>query len=43
MRSRIAETLGIELERVSVRFKTAGKAGPAGEGCSAESQAIVTL
>jgi len=41
--SRIAETLGIELERVSVKFKTAGKVGPVGEGRSAESQAIVTL
>ena len=43
MRVRIAETLGIETERVSVKFKTAEKVGPVGEGRSAESQAIVTL
>ena len=43
MRDRIAETLGIERERVSVKFKTAEKVGPVGEGRSAESQAIVTL
>jgi len=43
MRGRIAETLGIETERVSVKFKTAEKVGPVGEGRSAESQAIVTL
>jgi len=43
MRTRIAETLGIELDRVSVKFKTAEKVGPVGEGRSAESQAIVTL
>jgi len=43
MRGRIAETLGIEMDRVSVKFKTAEKVGPVGEGRSAESQAIVTL
>ena len=43
MRGRIAETLGIETERVSVKFKTAEKVGPVGEGRSAESQAVVTL
>ena len=43
MRVRIAETLGIESDRVSVKFKTAEKVGPVGEGRSAESQAIVTL
>jgi 2-C-methyl-D-erythritol 2,4-cyclodiphosphate synthase len=43
MRVRIAKTLGIETDRVSVKFKTAEKVGPVGEGRSAESQAIVTL
>ncbi|HKA00188.1 MAG TPA: 2-C-methyl-D-erythritol 2,4-cyclodiphosphate synthase [Candidatus Solibacter sp.] len=43
IRERIAHTLGIELDRVSVKFKTAEKVGPVGEGRSAESQAIVTL
>ncbi len=43
MRSRLADALGLELDRVSVKFKTAEKVGPVGEGRSAESQAIVTL
>jgi len=43
MRGRIAATLGIGMDRVSVKFKTAEKVGPVGEGRSAESQAIVTL
>jgi 2-C-methyl-D-erythritol 2,4-cyclodiphosphate synthase len=43
IRQRIAETLQVELDRVSVKFKTAEKLGPVGEGRSAESQAIVTL
>ena len=43
IRERLAETLGLELDRVSVKFKTAEKVGPVGEGRSAESQAIVTL
>jgi 2-C-methyl-D-erythritol 2,4-cyclodiphosphate synthase len=43
IRERIAETLAIEPDRVSVKFKTAEKLGPVGEGRSAESQAIVTL
>jgi 2-C-methyl-D-erythritol 2,4-cyclodiphosphate synthase len=43
IRERVALTLAIELERVSVKFKTAEKLGPVGEGRSAESQAIVTL
>jgi 2-C-methyl-D-erythritol 2,4-cyclodiphosphate synthase len=43
IRERIAETLGIELDRVSVKFKTAETVGPVGEGRSAEAQAIVTL
>jgi len=43
IRERIAETIGVEPDRVSVKFKTAEKLGPVGEGRSAESQAIVTL
>jgi 2-C-methyl-D-erythritol 2,4-cyclodiphosphate synthase len=43
MRERLAETLGLELDRVSVKFKTAERVGPVGEGRSGEAQAIVTL
>ena len=43
MRARLAAALEIDLERVSVKFKTAEKVGPVGEGRSAEAQAIVTL
>jgi 2-C-methyl-D-erythritol 2,4-cyclodiphosphate synthase len=43
IRARLAETLGLDVDRVSVKFKTAEKVGPVGEGRSAESQAIVTL
>jgi 2-C-methyl-D-erythritol 2,4-cyclodiphosphate synthase len=43
IRERLAETLRLEVDRVSVKFKTAEKVGPVGEGRSAEAQAIVTL
>ena len=43
IRQSLAETLGIEVERVSVKFKTSEKVGPVGEGRSAEAQAIVTI
>ena len=43
IRQRLAEALGLEIDQVSVKFKTAEKVGPVGEGRSAESQAIVTL
>jgi 2-C-methyl-D-erythritol 2,4-cyclodiphosphate synthase len=43
IREKLAETLGLELDRVSVKFKTAEKVGPVGEGRSAEAQAVVTL
>jgi 2-C-methyl-D-erythritol 2,4-cyclodiphosphate synthase len=43
IRQRLAETLGLDVDRVSVKFKTAEKVGPVGEGRSAESQAIVAL
>ena len=43
IRQRLAEVIGIEPDRVSVKFKTSEKVGPVGEGRSAEAQAIVTL
>ena len=43
IRERLAGALGLEIDHVSVKFKTAEKVGPVGEGRSAESQAIVTL
>ena len=43
IREKLAATLSLELDRVSVKFKTAEKMGPVGEGRSAEAQAIVTL
>jgi len=43
IRERLAATLGLTLDRVSVKFKTAEKIGPVGEGRSAEAQAVVTL
>ena len=43
IRQELAGALGIDLERVSVKFKTAEGVGPAGEGRSAEAQAMVTL
>ena len=43
IRERVAETLGLEPDRVSVKFKTAEQVGPVGERRSAESLALVTL
>ena len=43
IRGRLAEALGLDVDRVSVKFKTAEKVGPVGEGKSAEAQAIVTV
>jgi 2-C-methyl-D-erythritol 2,4-cyclodiphosphate synthase len=43
IRERLADTLGLDLDRVSVKFKTAEKVGPVGEGRSAEAQAAVLL
>jgi 2-C-methyl-D-erythritol 2,4-cyclodiphosphate synthase len=43
IRQSLAATLGLPLDRVSVKFKTAEKLGPVGECRSAESQAIATL
>jgi len=43
IRERLASALGLDLKRVSVKFKTAEKLGPVGEGRAAEAQAVVTL
>ena len=43
IRESLAGALEIDLDRVSVKFKTSEKVGPVGEGRSAESQAVVTL
>ncbi len=43
MREKLAAAFGITVDRVSVKFKTAEKTGPVGEGLSAEAQAVVTL
>ena len=43
IRGQLAATLEVDADRVSVKFKTAEKVGPVGEGRSAEAQAIVTL
>ena len=43
IRQKLAETLGLTADEVSVKFKTAEKVGPVGEGKSAEAQAVVTL
>jgi 2-C-methyl-D-erythritol 2,4-cyclodiphosphate synthase len=43
IRESVARTLGIEIEQVSVKFKTAEGMGPVGLNLSAEAQAVVTL
>jgi 2-C-methyl-D-erythritol 2,4-cyclodiphosphate synthase len=43
IREKIAAALSLEVSRVSVKFKTAEKLGPVGEGLAAEAEAIVTL
>ncbi len=43
IRERLAATLELEVDRVSVKFKTAERVGPVGEGRSGEAQAVVTL
>ena len=43
IRDSLAAALGLDVSRVSVKFKTAEKLGPVGEGRSAEAQAVVTL
>jgi 2-C-methyl-D-erythritol 2,4-cyclodiphosphate synthase len=43
IRESLARTLDLDVDRVSVKFKTAERVGPVGEGKSAEAQAIVTI
>ena len=43
MRQRIAGALGVELDQVSVKAKTAEKMGPVGEGRSMEARAVCLL
>jgi len=43
IRQSLANTLTLEIEQVSVKFKTAEGVGPVGLGLSAEAQAIATL
>jgi 2-C-methyl-D-erythritol 2,4-cyclodiphosphate synthase len=43
IRESLAEAMGLDVDRVSVKFKTAEKVGPVGEGRSAEAQAVVCL
>jgi len=43
IRETLAAALGLAVDRVSVKFKTAEKVGPVGEGRSAEAQAIVLI
>jgi 2-C-methyl-D-erythritol 2,4-cyclodiphosphate synthase len=43
IRETLAHTLGMDVARVSVKFKTAEGVGPVGELRSSEAQAIVTL
>ena len=43
IREKLAAILDLDVDRVSVKFKTAEKIGPVGEGRSAEAQAVVTL
>ncbi|MBI1786338.1 MAG: 2-C-methyl-D-erythritol 2,4-cyclodiphosphate synthase [Acidobacteria bacterium] len=43
IREKIAAALGLDLDRVSVKFKTSEEVGPVGTGQSAEAQAVVTL
>ena len=43
IREHIASEMGLSVDVVSVKFKTAEKVGPVGEGKSAEAQAMVML
>jgi 2-C-methyl-D-erythritol 2,4-cyclodiphosphate synthase len=43
IRQTLADALQVDLDRISVKFKTSEKVGPVGEGRSAEAQAVVTL
>ena len=43
IREKLAGVMGLAVDSISVKFKTAERVGPVGEGRSAEAQAIVTL
>lgn len=43
IRESVARCLQLDISRVNVKFKTAEKVGPVGEGRSAEAQAVITL
>lgn len=43
IRQSLAGAIGIDVERISVKFKTAEGLGPVGEGRSAEAHAVVLL
>lgn len=43
IRQSLADAMGLTLDEVSVKFKTAERLGPVGEGKSAEAQAVVIL
>ena len=43
IRESLAAALGLDVDCVSVKFKTAEGVGPVGEGKSAEAQAVVTV
>jgi 2-C-methyl-D-erythritol 2,4-cyclodiphosphate synthase len=43
IRETLAKTMGLDLAAVSVKFKTAERVGPVGEGKSAEAQAVVLI
>jgi 2-C-methyl-D-erythritol 2,4-cyclodiphosphate synthase len=43
IRESLAKTMTLDVERVSVKFKTAESIGPIGEGRSAEAQAVVLI
>jgi len=43
IRESLATTMGLRVTQVSVKFKTAEKVGPVGEGRSAEAQAVVLI
>ncbi len=43
MRTRIAQVLGVAVDQVNVKAKTAEKMGPVGEGIAMEARAVVLL
>ena len=43
IRAKLAEALGLDVNQVSVKFKTFERLGPVGEGLSAEAQAVVLI